>query len=59
MFPLPEKSESGQGLAEVALFLVLVVVVAAVVLGNLGDRYDNMFQLVVAAFQLSAGIFGG
>jgi hypothetical protein len=59
MFPLSEKSESGQGLAEVALFLVLVVVVAAVVLGNLGDRYDNMFQLVVAAFQLSAGIFGG
>ena len=43
------KKEEGQGLAEVALFLVLVVIVAVVVLGNLGTQITTTFQSVVTA----------
>ncbi|RLD06644.1 MAG: Flp family type IVb pilin [Chloroflexota bacterium] len=44
------RNETGQGLAEVGLFLVLVVIVAVVVLGSLGVQFTTMFQQVTTAF---------
>ena len=43
------EQEEGQGLAEVALFLVLVVIVAVVVLTSLGTQITSTFQSVVTA----------
>jgi len=40
------KKEDGQGLAEYALILVLISVVAIVIMGFLGDEIANVFTEV-------------
>ena len=43
------KKEEGQGLAEVALFLALVVVVAATVLPDLGAQIAATFTSILSS----------
>ncbi len=44
-----KQNEKGQGLTEVALFLLLVVVVVMAVLPNLGSQITATFNQVIAA----------
>ena len=43
----PRSSESGQGLVEFALILIMVSVVAIVILISMGAQINNMFSNVV------------
>jgi pilus assembly protein Flp/PilA len=46
---LGRRSESGQGMVEYALILVLVSVVVIVILLTMGNQINNVFSNVVAA----------
>ena len=45
----PGRAESGQGMVEYALILVLVSIVVIVILLTMGNQIQNVFSNVVAA----------
>ncbi len=45
-------SESGQGLVEYAMILVVVSIVAVFLLVSFGNQLNNMFSNVVAGMQI-------
>lgn len=49
MFNIQKPSEKGQGLVEVAVFLLLVVVAAITVLPGLGAQIVDTFNQVISA----------
>ena len=49
MGSLPRRRQSGQGMVEYALILVLVSIVVIVILLTMGNQINNVFSNVVAA----------